>query len=62
MHENKTKYMRFKGEGAISTQRGEHLRLVDKFTYFSSSVSSIEDDVNIRLAEAWVAIDSLSII
>ena len=56
-NENKTDYMCFNRERAIST-----LKLVDKFTYLGSSVSSTETDVNIRLAKVWTAIDRLLII
>ena len=35
---NKTKYMCFKREGNISTLCNDHLNLVDKLTYLSSSV------------------------
>ena len=38
------------------------LKLVDKFTYLGSSVSSTETDINTRLAKAWIAINRLSII
>ena len=38
------------------------LKLVDKFTYLGSSVSSTENDSNTRLAKAWTAIDRLSVI
>ena len=38
------------------------LKLVDKFTYLGSSVSSTETDINMRLAEPWAAIDRLSVI
>ena len=34
---------------------------VDKFTYFGSSVSSTEKDIDTRLTKAWTAIDRLSI-
>ena len=61
MNANKTKYMCFKQE-AISTISSESLKLVDKFIYFDSSVSSTESDVNICLAKVWIATDSLSII
>ena len=37
-------------------------KLVDKFTYLRSSVSSTETDINTRLAKAWTAIDWLSVI
>ena len=54
--------MGFNRERSISTLSGEHLKLVDKFTYLVSSVSSTERDVNIRLSKTWTAIDWLSII
>ena len=43
-------------------QNGSSLKLVDKFTYLGSSVSSTENDNNTRQAKAWTAIDMLSII
>ena len=48
--------------GDISTLNGDPLKLVDKFIYLGSSVSSTEIDINTRLAKAWTAIDRLSII
>ena len=59
---NKTEYICFKQEGAISTLSGEHLKLLDKFVYLSSNVSSTESDVNICLAKVWTAINRLMII
>ena len=41
---------------------GTPLKLVDKFTYLGSSVSSTEKDIDTRLTKAWTAIDRLSII
>ena len=38
------------------------LKLVDKFTYLGSSVSSTEKDIDTRLTKAWTAIDRLSVI
>ena len=38
------------------------LKLVNKFTYVGSSVSSTEKDIDTRLTKAWTAIDRLSII
>ena len=38
------------------------LKLVDKFTYLGSSVSSTEKDIDTRRMKAWTAIDRLSII
>ena len=48
--------------GDISTVDGTSLKLVDKFTYLGSSVSSTEKDIDTRLAKAWTAIDRLLII
>ena len=48
--------------GNITTLDGASLRLVDKFTYIGSSVSSTENDIDTRLTKAWTAIDRLSII
>ena len=39
-----------------------NLKLVDKFTYIGSSVSSTEKDINTRLSKAWTDIDRLSVI
>ena len=46
----------------ISTLDGNPLKLVDKFTYLRSSVSSTEKDIDTRLTKAWTAINRLSII
>ena len=48
--------------GDITTLDGTPLKLVDKFTYQGSSVSSTEKDIDTRLTKAWTAIDRLSII
>ena len=54
--------MCFNQTGDISTLNGNSLKLVDKFTYLGSSVSSTETDIDMRLAKAWTAIDWLSVI
>ena len=59
---HKTEYMCFNQTGNISTRERTSLKLVDKFTYLGSSVSSTEKDINTRLTKAWTAIDKLSII
>ena len=59
---HKTEYMCYNQTGDISTLDGTSLKLVDKFTYLGSSVSSTEKDIDTRLTKAWTAIDSLSII
>ena len=58
---HKIEYMCFNQTVDISTLNGSSLKLVDKFTYLGSSVSSTEKDINTRLAKAWTAIDSLSV-
>ena len=64
LHANtdKTEYICFNQSGDISTLYSSSLKLVDKFTYQGSSVSSTEKDVNTRLAKACTAFNRLSII
>ena len=52
---DKTEYMCFNQRGDISTLNSSSLKLVDKFTYLGSSVSSTEIDINTRLAKEWTA-------
>ena len=59
---DKTEYMGFNQRGNISTLNGRSLKVMDKFTYLRSSVSSIKNDINTRLAKAWTAINRLSVI
>ena len=59
---HKTEYMCYNQTGDISTLDGTSLKLVDKFTYLGSSVSSTEKDIDTRLTKAWTAINRLSII
>ena len=54
--------MCFNQTGDISTLDGISLKLVDKFTYLGSNVSSTGKDIDKRLTKAWTAIDKLSII
>ena len=58
----KTEYMSYNQTRDISTQDGTPLKLVDKFTYLGSSVSSTKKDIDTRLTKAWTAINRLSII
>ena len=64
LHANahKMEYMCYNQTGDISTLDGTSLKLVDKFTYLRSSVSSTEKDINTQLMKAWTAINRLSII
>ena len=54
--------MGFNQAGDISTLDRTSVKLVDKFTYLGSSVSSTEKDIDTWLTKAWTAIDKLSII
>ena len=59
---HKTEYMCRNQTGNISTLDGSFLKLVDKFPYQGSSVSSTEKDIDTWLTKAWTAIDKQSII
>ena len=58
---HKTKYMCYNQTGDISTLDGTSLKLVDKFTYLGSSVSSTEKDIDTQLTKAWTAFDHIEI-
>ena len=62
LNADKTKYTCFNQKGDIFTVNGGSLKLVDKFTYLGSSISSTENDINMRLAKVWTVISRLSII
>ena len=59
---HKTEYMCSNQTGDIATLNSSSLKLVDKFTYLGSSVSSTETDIDTRLAKAWTANNRLSVI
>ena len=59
---DKMEYMCFNQRGDIFTLNGSSQKLVDKFTYLGSSVSSTETDINMQLAKAWTAINRLLVI
>ena len=59
---HKTEYMCYNQTGDISTLDGTSLKLVDKFTYLGSCVSSTKKDINTQLTKAWTVIDRLLII
>ena len=59
---HKTEYICYYQTGDISTLDGTSLKLVDKFTFQGSSLSSTEKDIDTRLTKAWTAINRLSII
>ena len=53
----KTEHMRYYHRGDIFILKCGPLKLVDKFTYLGSSVSSTVKDNNMQLAKGWTAID-----
>ena len=53
----KIEYMCFKQTDDISTLNSSSLKLVYKLIYLGSSVSSIETDINMRLAKAWTFVE-----
>ena len=59
---DKTEFIYFNQSGDISTLNSRSLKLVDKFTYFGSSVSSMENDTNTWLEKAWTVIIRLLVI
>ena len=59
---HKMEYMCFNQIVDISRLNSSSLKLVDKFTYLGSSVSSTKTDINTRPAKAWTAISRLSVI
>ena len=56
-----TEYMCYNQTGDISTLDGTPLKLIDKFTYLGSRVSSTEKDIDTQLTKAWTVINRLSI-
>ena len=48
---HKTEYMCYNQTGDISTRDGTPLKLIDKFTYLGSSISSTEKDIYTRFAK-----------
>ena len=53
--------MCFNQTGNISTLNGSSPKLVNKFTYLGSSVSSTEADFNMQLEKAWTAIGHMEV-
>ena len=56
------KYMCINQTGDIFTLGGSSLKLVDKFSYLGSSVSSTKKDIDMWLTKVWTAINKLSVI
>ena len=59
---HKTEYMRYYQTCDISTLDGTSLKLVDKFAYQGSRVSSTKNDIDTWLTKEWTAVDRLLII
>ena len=58
---HKTEYVCYNQTGDITTRDGTPLKLVDKFTYLGSSVSSTEKDIDTQLTKTWTATDHMEI-
>ena len=58
---HKTEYVYYNQTGNISTLEGTSLKLVEKFTYLGSSISSTEKDIDTQLTKEWTAIDHMEI-
>ena len=58
---HKMEYMCYNQTGNISIWDRTSLKLVDKFTYQGTSISSTKKDINTRLTKAWAAIDHMEI-
>ena len=58
---HKTEYMCLNQTGNISTLNSSSLKLVDKFTYLGSGVSSTDTDISMRLTKAWTVIDKIEV-
>ena len=56
---DKREYLCFNQRVDISTLNVGFLKLVNKFTCLGSSISSTENDISMRLAKAWTAINRL---
>ena len=59
---DKPEYMCFNQKGDISRLNAGSLKLVGKFTHIGSSVSSTENNINMRLGKVWTTIDIFWII
>ena len=59
---DKTEYIYFNQRDDIFTLKGGPQKLVNKFTYPRSSVSSTDNDINMLRAKAWTAINWLLVI
>ena len=62
LNAHKTEYMCFNLRGDIYILRGGPLKLVDRFTYLESNVSSTEKYISTWQARAWTAINRLLVI
>ena len=62
INSDKTKFVSFNRDSAMSSLNDKPLKLVDQFIYLGSNISSTENDVNICIGRVWTAIDRLTTI
>ena len=53
--------MCFNQSGNIATLSGDSLKLVDKFNYLKSSISSMKNGMSMQLVKAWTAIGYIKV-
>ena len=59
---SKTKHISFDQQGTIQTNSGEPIKAVESFTYLGSEINSTKQDVKIRIAKAWTALNKMDIV
>ena len=61
LNDRKTKYMAFncKGNSGIKTMNGNSLELVKDFKYLGSWVDETTNDMKVRIALAWQALNGM---
>ena len=60
MNTDKTLFICFKQNAAIFKLKDKPLKLEEHFTYLGSNISSIDNDVNVRIRKVCTSIDRLS--
>ena len=62
VNSSKTEHISFNQQGTIQTTSGETIKSVESFTYLGSEISSTQNDMKIRIAKAWAALNKMDII
>ena len=62
VNSSKTEHISFNQQGTIQTTSGETIKSVESFTYLGSEISSTQNDMKIRIAKAWAALNKMDIV